>query len=230
MVVATVVLAAVPAGALPAIAVNSAAPDHSNASNASMGANVSAFMQASAADASGEVDDGMFNARFEEAPGERRGELVRGRAADLEDRLETLRAERAEILNESDGEPTVSERARAARLSAQIDALQDAINTTNAAADRAGVNLSRLDELRRNASDLRGPEVAALATEMAGKGPWTGDGVPGRAGGSDNSQGNVSDGNDRRNGSQGEGPSGPDENPGQDPGGPGEDGDGPETL
>lgn len=234
-VVVAVVLAAVPAGALTAMSADTGttASDHSNASNASMGANVSAFMQASTADAEGEVDDGMFNARFEDAPGERRSELVRGRAANLEERLETLRAERAALLNETDGTPTVAERAKAARLSAQIDALENAVNTTSTAADRAGVDLSRLDELRQGASTLKGQAVAELATGMAGKGPWSDDGSPGRSGDAGNgSQGNVSDPGDRGNESDGQGPSGPGENPGegQPPADPGNDDDDAESA
>lgn len=171
-----VVVAAVPAGALPAMATGASASvtqdggaNASNASNASLGASVSGFMQASAADAEGEVEDGMFNARFDNATANQRADLVRARADTLEQRLDRLREQRAELLNSTDGEePSVADRAKAARLSARIDALEESINTTSDAAERAGVDLEQLDELRANASGLTGPEVAELARGLAG--------------------------------------------------------------
>lgn len=173
LVVVALVVAAVPAGALPAASSGApaAAQSGSNTSNATFGASVSAFMQASAADTEGEVEDGMFNARFENASEDRRTQLVQGRAANLDQRLERLRAERAELLNTTDGEaPSVADRAKAARLSARINALEDAIDTTSVAAARAGVDVTRLDELRQNASELTGKEVADLARGLAGAG------------------------------------------------------------
>lgn len=173
LVVLAVVVATVPAGAVPALSTSaSAAQDgaanDSNASNASFGASVSGFMQASAADAEGEVEDGMFDARFENASEERRKNLVKGRAGNLDQRLDQLREQRAELLNSTDGEPSVADRAKAARLAARIDALEESINSTSVAAERAGVNVAVLDELRQNASNLTGPEVAELARGLAG--------------------------------------------------------------
>lgn len=192
LVVVALVVATVPAGALPAATTDAstAAQNGSNTSNATFGASVSAFMQASAANAEGEVDDRMFSARFENASAERRADLVRGRAAALEQRLDRLRAERAELLNTTDGEaPSVADRAKAARLTARINALENAIATTDEAADRAGVNVTRLDELRRNASELTGREVAELSRGLAG----VGQGPPG-AGEDRGNRGNGRDG------------------------------------
>lgn len=172
LVVLAVVVATVPAGALPALSTDASATASqdggANASNASLGASVSGFMQASAADAEGEVEDGMFSARFNDASAENRRDLVNARAGTLEKRLEDLRAQRAELLDSTDGEPTVAERAKAARLAARIDALEESIDTTSEAAERAGVDVSRLAELRASASELTGPEVAELARGLAG--------------------------------------------------------------
>lgn len=173
-VVLVLAVAAVPVGAVPSMAagVGAAAQEGgqngTNANNASLGASISGFMQASAANAEGEVEDKMFSARFETAPEQRRAAIVQGRVANLDDRLDRLREQRAELLNESDGEPSVATRAKAARLTARINALQEAINTTSEAADRAGVNVTRLNELQENASQLSGPEVAELARGLAG--------------------------------------------------------------
>lgn len=205
LVVVAVLIATVPAGALPAATTDASttAQNGSNTSNATFGASVSAFMQASAANAEGEVEDGMFSARFENASEERRADLVRGRAATLDQRLDRLRAERAELLNTTDGEaPSVADRAKAARLTARINALENAIATTDEAADRAGVNVTRLDELRRNASELTGREVAELSRGLAGVGQGPpeagedrghrGDGRDGGAG-ADAADGNTTD-------------------------------------
>lgn len=139
-----------------------------NDSNVSLGASVSAFMQASAAGAKGEVDRGMFGARFNSSNADTRDSLVRQRTAVLERRVEQLRAQRDDLMNNSDGKITPAERAKAARLQTRIESLQAAINQTETAADRANVQLNRtkLEELRRSASTLSGPDVAALATDL----------------------------------------------------------------
>lgn len=183
VVTALVVLAGVaagaPAGALDAVAEPAQSDAGGNASNASFGASVSAFMQASAAETEGTVDNGMFAAAFNRTgdPQAKKG-LVTGRAKALEMRLDRLREERAALLNGS-GNLSVSERAKAARLAARIESLRESINQTETAANRAGVNVTRLDELQQSAGQLAGPEVAALATGLVdnpGRGP------PGNAG------------------------------------------------
>lgn len=173
LVVVAVVVATVPAGALPALSASAgtatAQDGGVNASNASLGASISGFMQASAADTEGEVEDEMFSARFDNASEQRRADLVENRAGTLEQRLDRLREQRAELLNETAGEhPSVADRAKAARLTARIHALQESIDTTSEAADRAGVDVELLDELRRNAAELTGQEVAELARGLAG--------------------------------------------------------------
>lgn len=138
-----------------------------SSANVSFGASVSSFMQASAADTEGEVDQGMFAASFNDSNESDRPEVVSERIDELEERLETLREERAELLDGTEGgNLTVAERAKAARLNARIGALEESINGTAVAAERAGLNTTRLDELRTNASQLSGPEVAAIATGL----------------------------------------------------------------
>lgn len=217
LLVLVVVVATVPAGALPAMSAGAGASaaqeGGANASNASLGASVSGFMQANAADAEGEVDDGMFAARFDNTSQERRAALVENRAGTLEQRLERLREQRAELLNGSDGEPpTVADRAKAARLTARIDALTESIDATSEAAASAGVNVTRLEELRRNASELKGSEVAELAGGLAG----TERGGPDVDRGKSADRRNGSDAGPNDTGSNGsdDRPSGPDDNPG----------------
>jgi hypothetical protein len=176
LVAAVVLLGAVaPAVALPVLesppATTDAAVQTNNTTNgsASLGASVSGFMQTSAASAEGEVDDGVFRASFANASNESKRALVAKRTAALEQRLERLRAQRTALLNGSDN-PSVEERAKAARLTTEISELKQAINTTDAAAAEVGVNATRLDRLRTEANELAGPEVAELARGLAGQG------------------------------------------------------------
>ena len=176
LVAAVVLLGAVaPALALPALesptATTDVAVQTNNTTNesASLGASVSGFMQTSAASAEGEVDNGVFRASFANASNETKRAMVDRRTAALEQRLDRLRAQRNALLNGSDN-LTVAERAKAARLTAEIDELKRAINTTDDAAAEVGVNATRLERLRTEADELDGPEVAELARGLAGQG------------------------------------------------------------
>jgi hypothetical protein len=170
IVVIAVVMASVPTGALPSDLGATTAPSSdqdgtptASASSASFGASVSGFMQASAADAERDVEDGMFTARFARASEARQQALVRARTDGHAKRLDRLRAQRAELLNATDEQPTVAERAKAARISARIAALEESINTTSVAADRAGVDSTRLETLRANIRELSGQDIATMA-------------------------------------------------------------------
>lgn len=145
------------------------APPTPAADDAPMGATISSFMQAHAAEAEGEVENRMFAAKFNDTAAERRPELVTQRVSALRSRANELAERRDELLSAADGEVNVSERARAAHLAARIRGLQRAIDLTERAAVRAGVNVTALDELRLNARNLSGPEVAAMAGKIAGK-------------------------------------------------------------
>lgn len=133
------------------------------------GATISAFMQSSAAETAGSVENRMWMATFNRSEADRRAQLVRSRSRALEQRVERLQAERAELLNESDGDVTSRERAKAARLAARIETLNEAINHTEHAATVAGVDAAKLDQLRTQARNLGGPQVAAMARGLAGQ-------------------------------------------------------------
>jgi hypothetical protein len=218
LVVAAVVLVTVPAGALPAMSADASVAaqegdrNASNASNASFGASVSGFMQASAADAEGDVEDGMFTARFNNASAENRKDLVRGRANNLEKRLEQLREQRSELLDRTDGDLTLAERAKAARLTARINALEASIDTTSVAAERAGVDSARLQQLRSQASELNGSEVSEMAHGLAGVGR---DDTRGQSSQDHGSPDGEPQGNSSNSDSSDDKPSGPGDNPGQ---------------
>jgi hypothetical protein len=138
---------------------------------------VASFAQASAAEAEAEVEHGMFEAAVNRTNGSAREAVIRQRAAELEQRVERLRRERAELTNRS--ELSIAERARAARVTTSSDNLRNNINETAQVAMEAGVNTTRLERLRSEARELSGPEVAEIARGLSGLGPET---APGRSG------------------------------------------------
>lgn len=139
-----------------------------NASNASLGSSISSFMQASEADAQTGVDNGMFDAAFDRANESEQARLVTDRTGTLEQRLDALRQERQEVLDGTAG-GNLSEAERAAKiaqLTARIQGLERAINQTEVAAERTGVDTSKLQLLRSEARNMTGPEVAQIATGL----------------------------------------------------------------
>lgn len=164
--------------------------------NASFGTSVASFMQASSAEAQGEVGQGMFLARFNRSNASERPDVVRNRVGELQTRIETLREQRAALLNDSN--VTAADRAQAARLTARIDALQRSINGTQRAAERAGLDVAALDRLREDAENLTGQEIADLATGLVGgapedRGEGQGDTAPPSDQGAAGNESNASD-------------------------------------
>lgn len=169
---------AVAAGLLAVLAVlavgvmgGAVADSHSNeadanvSENASVGMEVSSFMQASTAEAEGEVDDGMFEAALNrtEDPEERR-QLVENRTRRLQERQQRLEERRGAIGSTGD----VRDRALAVRVAVGADHLEKSVNETAPVAESVGVDTERLEQLRENARNLSGGEVAELARGLAG--------------------------------------------------------------
>jgi hypothetical protein len=132
-----------------------------------LGAEISSFMQASSAEAEGEVDDGMFNAALNrtEDPDERR-QLIEQRQQRLEQRQQKLEDRRARISTEDGAD--VEDRALATRVNVGAANLERSVNGTERAAQAAGLDLEALNAIRSSARDLRGPEVAAIASTING--------------------------------------------------------------
>ena len=194
--------------ALAALAVGggtaAAQPDNGTEEDAPLGAEISSFMQASSAEAEGEVDDGMFLAALgrTDDPDERR-ELIERRQQRLQERQARLQ-ERRERISPGDGERHPRDYALATHVDVGADRLERSVEGTERAAEQAGVDTEVLNEIRRNASELRGPEVAELASRVAGppgdaRGQGeAGNGTDGRTPGSnggpfDGERGNASD-------------------------------------
>jgi hypothetical protein len=125
----------------------------------------------------------MWKANFERADAAQRERLVTERAGVLERRIERLKT-RNETLQRRYENGDLSGPAYVAqqsRLSARIDALKGAVADTDSAAADVGVDDGRLDQLKRSASELRGPRIADVARGIAG-GPKVevpGKGAPG---------------------------------------------------
>jgi len=155
-------------------------PD-ANATEASFGAQISAFGQASAADADGAMDRGMWAAGVDgDGPP---GQAVRERARELETRLEALENLSASL--EAANGSGVAYTARASAVHARLGNLRESVDQTMATAERHGVNATALADLRRAAGNATGPEIAAIARNLTDAGrsppPWAGagDGGPG---------------------------------------------------
>ncbi|UTF54492.1 hypothetical protein [Natronosalvus rutilus] len=172
--------------------------------SSTMGEEVSTFMQASSVSTTHAVDDGMFEAAFQNASEEQRAALIAERTdehnstlADLKEEYRTLQEQKDEL---HPGEYNV----RMARLTVELASVDDSINHTERRAADAGVNTTAIQTLRGNASELAGPEVAERAKQIAGIDPPRG--PPDHAGGQNGSPGNGQEkGNDA---GQGAGPGG----------------------
>lgn len=167
-------------GAFPAAATPTATPGEVQ-TEMSVGDRLSAVVGVQQAEFEGEIDARAFDVELANATSaDARAKVVaarlersRQRLAALEGRKERLQRarERGEI---SDG----AFQARAAALAAQSAAVERAAEQSDAAADELpatvlranGVNVTAISTLRTDASELTGPEVAAVARTITGPG------------------------------------------------------------
>ncbi len=195
-VLAIAVVAAVGVAVSPAVLAQ--ADNETTDNESSFGAQMSAFAQATAADANATVDSGMWTQRVNAS--ENPGQAVRARATDLEQRLNALenRTERLEAARANGTITGVAYTAQASAVHAELANLRQQVNESARVADRVGVNVTKLDELRTAAGNATGPEIAAIARNItdAGHGPppWAGDGGQGTQGGADDNPENGSAG------------------------------------
>lgn len=151
-----------------------AAQTADNGTNASFGAEVSSFMQASEAEAESEVDNGMFETELNRTadPDERRA-IIEQREQRLEQRHQELRSQRGAL----DGAPNVRAYAVATRVAIGASELERSANETAKMAARNGANARSLGALRSNARGLRDRNVEKLTPGIA-KRPATARGPP----------------------------------------------------
>ena len=239
-VVAVVVVLAGVAGAVGAVGAGPAGPGVADAEQATAndsevapGERMAGVVGAERASVESEVSVRAFDRRVAAADSSRaKARVVGGQIDDLQERLDELDAERAE-LEAARENGTLSQgeyRARLARLYAEERALQRLANRTEETARglpaetlrEQGVNVTAIERLRSDARNLTGPEVAAVARSVAGRSV----GRPAGAGSPDNrTQGPP--GEDGPGSGQGVGPASNETGPGDGgDGGPGDGGDG----
>lgn len=145
-----------------------AAAQESNATdgNVTFGAQVSAFMQSTAADANGTVDRGMWRQSVENTSSP--DEAVSDRVSRLERRVDELEARNADLAataNES-GVAGVVYTARASAVRAELSNLRASVDQTAETASNHGVDDERLADLQERAGSVSGPEVAEAARTL----------------------------------------------------------------
>lgn len=156
-----------------------------------VGLAISSVMQASAAQAAGTVDNGMWAAAYANASNDsEKRALVERRYGQLNTTLGELKAERqtlqAQFRNGSINRTTYL--AQLSTIVGRLAALGEGIEDAGGLGAEVGVNRTRLDELRSQAHTLSGGEVSRLARNLTGgQGPpgpsgLFDDGPPGQAG------------------------------------------------
>ncbi|GAA0205913.1 hypothetical protein GCM10009000_020190 [Halobacterium noricense] len=143
------------------------------------GATFAGVVGVQGAEVEGEVAQRSLDRRLADAESNAsKAAVVAGETEDARQQLSELR-ERRETLDRryESGEITRGEyRSKLARIGAQIRTLERRLNATAAAAEglpeetlrERGVNASAIDELRRNASEMAGGEVAEAARGIGG--------------------------------------------------------------
>ncbi|MCU4717970.1 hypothetical protein [Halapricum hydrolyticum] len=122
---------------------------------------------------------------------ERKAAVVADRLPAIETRLEELRQQREQLRTayENGTLDRDTYRARTAALAARTQQLEHQLNRSRSVADAlpeqaraaAGLDVSEIDSLREQASEMRGGEVAEIARGIAG--PSVGKGMPDSPGG-----------------------------------------------
>lgn len=172
-------VAVVATGVAPGVAAQEA--NGTDEGESTFGAQVSAFMQSSAADANGTVDRAMWAGTV--ANGSDPGAAVSERARELEERVAALEARSTELAaqaNES-GTGDIVYTARASAVRAELANLRQSVNQTVATAASHGVDDEGLADLRERAGSVSGPEVAAAARNLTSSGGGPPEWVPGNA-------------------------------------------------
>mgnify|MGYP000276436894 CR=1 FL=1 len=149
------------------------AAQNESANGSSLGADISSFMQSSAAEADGAVETGMWSAAYDATENRSvRVELVERRTDDLRSDVAELRDRRQELANAHEaGELSdAAYRARVGRILGQINALDAALDATETRAREVNASVENVTALRGQTEELAGPEIAAVARNLSGVG------------------------------------------------------------
>lgn len=153
--------------------------DNETENETAPGAQLAGVVGVQGAEVTGEVEQRSFGLQVAAANSNAsKASVVANQSEQLEDRITELQAEK-EALTEAKENGTISEgkyRAKMATLSAKISTLQRLTNSTAETAsglpaealEAKGVNASNIQRLKTSASNLSGPEVAAIARNISG--------------------------------------------------------------
>ena len=177
-----------------------------DANRTSPGERLAGVVGVQGAEIDGEIDSRAFARRVgPDRSDEERADAIAERLDRNADRLDEIERRQAELRDRrAAGEITEGEfRSRMARLAAETATIDRTTNRSAAAAEEIpreqlearGVDADRIETLRTRANELSGPEVAAIAREIAGPNVGGPAGRPDHAGppASDDPPGNASD-------------------------------------
>ncbi len=180
--------------------------DSDDANRTSPGERLAGVVGVQGAEIDGEVDSRAFDRRVgPDRSDEERADAIAERLDRNADRLDEIERRQVELRERrAAGEITEGEfRSRMARLAAETATIDRTTNRSAAAAEGVsreqlearGVDADRIETLRTRANELSGPEVAAIAREIAGPNVGGPAGRPDHAGtpASDDPPGNASD-------------------------------------
>ena len=137
-----------------------------NTSQATVGEQISGFMQEQTSQADGAVESGMWSAAYENAgDGSQRAALVDQRTEGLAADIAALQAERRELIEakQAGNISALEFRSQMSRLTGQYASLLTALDETEPRAEEVGANVSTIQDLRGAATEAVGPAVASAA-------------------------------------------------------------------
>lgn len=143
----------------------------SNHSNASLGSQLSSFIQSNTAQASGSVETGMWVAAYENASNQSRQTLVTRRTNQLDQRIDELEAEKRALqaAKRNGSISAVEYRSRLSRILGRLAALREGIEAVDRP-DAPGLNKTAIRAINKRADGLAGPEISEIARSLGGPG------------------------------------------------------------
>lgn len=140
-----------------------------NATNQSLGAEISSFMQASSSQAEGTVSTGMWIARFNQTQNRSaRKTLVEKRVNDLQKRLDALEQQKQTLVeaHENGQVSDLEYRARMSGVIGQLQSIRHAVNETKPRAKTVGTKVRAVQRIGERANAVGGSEVAEVARSI----------------------------------------------------------------
>lgn len=140
-----------------------------NHTNVSFGSQLSSFMQSSASQAAGSVENGMWEAAYENASNRTRRSLIDRRTNQLSQRISDLQAQKRALqaAKRNGSISTVEYRSRLSQIVGQLAALNEGIETVDRPG-APGVNRTKIADLNNRADRLAGKEVSQIARDLGG--------------------------------------------------------------